>query len=181
MSRFACLVIFLACSLTVTAVSVGSRATRPYACSMDQLAFAFTEPSAPMQTQAVGFTVYNTDRTTCGLSLAISLMVKDRSALHLRVAPRTSRLTLVARNFRPHARAGVTWTYTNYCGRHPPSEQLIAHIVRVGRLEFRARGDAPPCHDRSRPVEVSVLFACPGAKGPAIAAILPRPLPLCPR
>jgi len=181
-SRFVYLVVLiLACFLMVTAGGAASRATRDYACTIDQLAFAFSEPSAPMQTQAVGFTVYNTDRTRCRLALPISLMLKDRSALHLRVAPRTSRLTLVARRFRPHARAGVTWTYTNYCGSHNPNEQLIMHIVRVHRIEFRAKGDAPPCHNQNRPIDVRVLFACPGAKGPAIAAILPRPLPLCPR
>lgn len=181
MSRFACLVLLLACSLAVTVGGAASRATSDYACSMDQLAFAFSEPSAPMQTQAVGFTVYNGDRTACRLALPISLMVKDLSPRHLRVAPRISRLTLVSRNFRAHARAGVTWTYTNYCGGNNATSQMILHIVRVRRIELRAKGDTPPCHNRNRPVDVRVLFACPGAEGPAIAAILPRPLPLCPR
>ena len=46
----------------MTAGGASSRNTRTYACAKDQLAFALSEPSAPMQTQAVGFVVYNTDR-----------------------------------------------------------------------------------------------------------------------
>lgn len=181
MSRVACLVLLLACSLTVTAGGASSRANRIYACSMNQLAFAFSEPSAPMQTQAVGFTAYNTDRTACRLALPISLMLKDSSPRHLEVAPRVSRLTLVAQEFHSHAQAGVTWTYTNYCGNHKPGKGVIMQIVRVHRIDLRAKGDAPPCHSRKQPIDVRVLFACPSARGPAIAAILPRPLPLCPR
>lgn len=181
MSRFACLILFLACSLTMTAGGASSRNTRTYACATDQLAFALSEPSAPMQTQAVGFVVYNSDRAACRLALPISLTLKDSSPRHLPVAPRSSRLTLVARRFASHAEAGVTWTYTNYCGSHNAGEQLIMYIVRVNRIELRASGHAPPCHNRKRPMVVEVLFACPNARGPAIAAVLPRPLRLCPR
>jgi hypothetical protein len=180
-SRFACLIVFLACSLTMTAGGASSRDTETYACAIDQLAFALSEPSAPMQTQAVGFVVYNTDRAACRLALPIALTLKDSSSRHLPVAPQSSRLTLVARRFGSHAKAGVTWTYTNYCGSHNAGEQLIMYSVHVKHIELRASGDAPPCHNRKRSMVVDVLFACPDARGPAIAAVLPRPLKLCPR
>jgi hypothetical protein len=133
-----------------------------------------------MQTWAVGFAVYNTGRTTCRLALPVSLTLRHRWRAPLRVEPRTSRLTLVARALRPRAEAGVTWTYENYCGRHNSNERPIVFIVHVRGIELRGRGGTPPCHGRGGPVTVRVLFACPGARGPAIDAILPRPLPLCP-
>jgi hypothetical protein len=179
-SRFACLVLIAGCSFTVTASGAASSLTRAYACSTDQLAFALPQPSAPTQTWAVGFAVYNTGRTTCRLALPLSLTLRHRSQAPLRTEPRASRLTLVAGRLRPWAEAGVTWTYENYCGRHNAGERPIVYSVRVRGIELRGRGGTPPCHDRSRPVTVRVLFACPGARGPAIDAILPRPLPLCP-
>jgi hypothetical protein len=178
MNRSACLVIVLLGSLTLTAGGSASRTSRDFACESRQLAFALPEPSAPTQTWAVGFAVYNTG-AECRLALPISLTLARRAGPPLQVAPRSSRLTLVAPTFRPHARAGVTWTYTNYCGRHNSSERPITYSVRVRGIELRGLGGAPPCLDRQRPVQASVLFACPGATGPAISSILPRPLPLC--
>lgn len=115
----------------------------------------------------------------CRLALPVSLTLGHRAGAPLQVAPRSSRLTLVARTFRPHARASVTWTYTNYCGRDNSSERPITYSIRVRGIELRGLGGTPPCLDGKRPVQVSVLFACPSATGPAISAILPRPLPLC--
>jgi hypothetical protein len=178
MNRSACLVIVVLGSLALTAGGSASRTTRDFACESRQLAFALPEPSAPMQTWAVGFAVYNTGGA-CRLALPISLTLAHRAGPPLQGAPRSSRLTLVARKFSPHARAGVTWTYTNYCGRHNSSERPITYSVRVRGIELRGLGGTPPCQSRKLPVQVRVLFACPGATGPAIAAILPRPLPLC--
>jgi hypothetical protein len=178
MNRSACLVIVLLGSLPLTPGGSASRTSRDFACESRQLAFALPEPSAPMQTWAVGFAVYNTGGA-CRLALPIALTLAHRAGPPLQVAPRSSRLTLVARKFRPHARAGVTWTYTNYCGRHNSSERPITYSVQVRGIELHGLSGTPPCHDRKRPVQVRVLFACPGATGPAIAAILPRPSPLC--
>jgi hypothetical protein len=180
-TRFACFLFIVGCSFTVTASGAAARATRADGCSTDQLAFALPQPSAPMQTRAVGFAVYNTGRRTCHLALPLSLTLSGRWDAPLGVEPQASRLTLVARKLRPRAQASVTWTYENYCGGHDSSERPIVYRVRVGGIELRGRGGTPPCHDRRRPVSVRVLFACPGARGPAIDAILPRPLPLCPR
>jgi hypothetical protein len=180
-SRVACLAL-LASVLTVTGADGSARATSPIpACSFDRLAFALTEPSPPMQSQAVGFVAHNTERTACRMALPVSLTLEDRPPRRLRVAPRVSRLTLIAGTLRSHARASVTWTYTNYCGSHDPAKGVILQTVRVGRIELRAHGDAPPCHSPTEPVDVRVLFACPSARGPAITVVLPRPLPLCPR
>ncbi len=178
MNRPACLVLVLLGSLTLTAGGSASRTARDFACESRQLAFALPEPSAPMQTWAVGFAVYNTGGA-CRLALPISLTLAHRAGPPLQVSPPSSRLTLIARNFGPHARAGVTWTYTNYCGRHNSSERPITYSVRVRGIELRGLGGTPPCQGRKRPVQLRVLFACPGATGPAIEAILPRPLPLC--
>jgi hypothetical protein len=178
MNRSACLVIVVLGSLALTAGGSASRTTRDFACESRQLAFALPEPSAPMQTWAVGFDVYNIGGA-CRLALPISLTLAHRAGPPLQAAPRSSRLTLVARKFSPHARAGVTWTYTNYCGRHNSSERPITYSVRVRGIELRGLGGTPPCQSRKRPVQVRVLFACPSATGSAIAAILPRPLPLC--
>jgi hypothetical protein len=180
MNRWACLLIVLLGSLALAAGgSAASRTSRDFACESRQLAFALPEPSAPMQARAVGFAVYNTGGA-CRLALPISLTLGNRAGHPLHVAPRSSRLTLVARTFRSHARAGITWTYTNYCGRRNSSERPITYSVRVRGIELRGLNGTPPCLGRKRPVQVSVLFACPGATGPAISAILPRPLPLCP-
>jgi hypothetical protein len=178
MNRSACLVIVLLGSLTLTAGGSASRTSRDFACESRQLAFALPEPSAPMQTSAVAFAVYNTGGA-CRLELPISLTLAHRAGAPLQVAPRNSRLTLLARTFRPHARASVTWTYTNYCGRHNSGERPITYSVRIRGIELSGLGGTPPCLDRKRPVQLSVLFACPSATGPAIGAILPRPLPLC--
>jgi hypothetical protein len=177
-SRSAYLVIVLLGSLSLTAGGSASRTTGDYECESNQLAFALPEPSAPAQTWPVGFAVYNTGRA-CRLALPISLRLVHRAGLPLPVAPRSSRLTLVARTFRPRGRASVTWTYANYCGRRSSSERPIVYSVRVLGIELRGLGGTPPCQDRKRPVQLRVLFACPGARGPAIRAILPRPLPLC--
>lgn len=181
MSRVGPVVLIVGCSLAVTPGGAASRPTRVPACLTDQLAFALPQPSAPTQKWAVGFAVHNTGRTSCRLTLPMSLTLRHRSGVRLRVVPPASRLTLLARALRPRAHAGVTWTYANYCGRHNSSERPIVYSVRVGGIELRGRGGTPPCHDRRRPVYLSVLFACPDATGPAIAAILPRRLPLCPR
>jgi hypothetical protein len=181
MSRFAYLVLVLGCSFTVTASGAASRSSRAYACSSDQLAFALPQPSPPSQTQAVGFAVYNTGRTTCRLALPLSLTLGHRSGARLRVEPRASRLTLIAERLRPRAKAQVAWSYQNYCGRDNSSERPIVYRIRVAGIDLRGRGGTPPCLNRRQPVSVRVLIACPGARGPAVEAILPRPLPLCPR
>jgi hypothetical protein len=147
MYRSACLVIVLLGFLILTAGGSASRMSRAFVCESRQLAFALPEPSAPMQTSAVGFAVYNTGGA-CRLALPVSLTLGHRAGAPLQVVPRSSRLTLVARTFRPHARAGVTWTYTNYCGRHNSSERPITYSVRVRGIELRGLGGTPPCLDR---------------------------------
>lgn len=179
MSRFAPVVLILGCSLAVTAGGAASRPTRVHVCDFEQLAFALTQPSPPTQSQAVGLAVYNTAHE-CRLALPVSLTVAHRSGRPLRVTPHASRLTLLDRTFGRRAWAGVTWTTHNYCGRER-SDKPILYIVRVGPIQVRGTDGAPPCHARTTPVSVVVLFACPRARGPAIDAILPRPLPLCPR
>jgi hypothetical protein len=171
--------IALACSLTLGSSGVASRKRRLPVCGTGQLAFSLPGPPAPSQTEAVGLDVHNIGTTACRLALPISLRLA-RAGERMRVSPRTSRLTLVTRRFAPHARAWVAWTYANYCGRHNSSDRPIAHIVQVPGLELRGRGGTPPCVDRRQPTGLDVRFACPGAKGPAIRAILPRPLELCP-
>ena len=164
-------------------VGVGGRGSQPVAvqqCRLWQLAFSFSGPPAPTQTQAVGLEVHNTGGM-CRLELPVSLTLAHREGRTLHVSPRTSRLTLVARILRPRGRAWVTWTYANYCGRHNWSDRPVVHIVRVPGIEIREFGGLPPCLNPKRAVALTVLFACPGARGPAIEAILPRPTPLCPR
>jgi hypothetical protein len=179
-NRLASFVLLLGCSLAGTAGNAAST-NQVHRCSTDQLAYALPQRSAPSQTWAVGFAVFNTGRTSGRLMLPLSLALGHRSQEPLRVLPRESRLTLIAPVLRPLAQAGVTWTYTNYCGGHESSERPIVYTVRVSGVELRGRAGTAPCRSQRLPVRLSVLFACPGAKGPAIAAILPRPLPLCPR
>jgi hypothetical protein len=168
----------LGCALSLAASGAASRG--PYSCDREQLAFALPQVSPPMQTWAVGFAVHNTG-PRCRLALPVSLTLAHRSGRPLRVVPRRSRLTLVARSFGPRARAGVTWTYWNYCGPDRSIERAVTHVVRVAGIQLRGAGGTPPCHAPAQPVRLSVLFACPGATGPAIRAVLPRPSQLCPR
>jgi hypothetical protein len=169
----------LGCSLAFGASGAVSQQSQRSACGIEQLAFSFPGPPAATQTEAVGLAVHNTG-VTCRLTLPVSLTLAHRSGRPLRVAPHVSRLTLVARTFAPRARAWVTWLYGNYCGRHNSSDRPIVHIVRIADIELREFGGTPPCHDQARPASLTVLFACPAAKGPAIRSILPRPLELCP-
>jgi hypothetical protein len=157
----------------------GSASRQVAVCQMEQLAFTLPRPSAPMQHGAVGFGVHNTGRE-CRLALSLSLTLLDRRGRPLRASPRRSVLTLVARTFGPRAQAGVIWEYTNYCGTYKPGQSPIRQVVRVAGIELRGSGGAAPCYVPGSPLEVSVLFACPGARGPAIDAVTPRPLPLCP-
>jgi hypothetical protein len=178
-NRFAGAVLVpLVCVLGLTAS--GTAARREFRCDPDQLAFALPQPSPPMQTWAVGFAVHNTG-PTCRLGLPVSLALAHRSGRPLRVSPRSSRLTLVDPSFGARAKSGVTWTYSNYCGSRDGSTRSVVHVVRAAGIELRGAGGTPPCHAPAYPIRLRVLFACPGARGPAIRAILPRPLPLCPR
>ena len=179
MRRSAPVAIALLSSLTLAAGGSASRTTPTSACDDRQLAFALPVPSPPQQQQAVGFAVHNTGRA-CRLALPISLTLAHRPGLRsLRLAPRVSRLTLVARAFAPRSQAQVVWAYANYCDGHNSSERPIMYTVRVRGIELRGFGGTAPCNNRTAPVQLGVLFACPGATGPAISAILPRPLPLC--
>jgi hypothetical protein len=151
------------------------------ACSPRDLAFALPATSAPHQSQALGFAASNVGATACRLELPLVLTLRPRFREPLRVSPAASRLRLVAPRLGPRARATVSWTYTNYCGRYDSWREPILYTVAVAGIELRGRSGAAPCHASGAPVSLGVLFACPGARGPAIEAILPRPLPLCPR
>lgn len=173
------IVVAIGCLLSVGVGGGGSQPVAVQQCGLGQLAFSFSGPPAPTQTQAVGFDVRNTGGR-CRLALPVSLTLAHREGRTLHVSPRTSRLTLVARTFRARGRAWVTWTYANYCGKHNSSDGPIVRIVRVPGVEMREFGGTPPCLNPKRAVRLTVLFACPSARGPAIEAILPRPIPLCP-
>jgi hypothetical protein len=173
------LVVALGCLVIVGAGGSVPGSASADECGYSQLAFSLPGPPAPSQTQAVGLDVHNTGRA-CRLELPVSLALSHRAGKPMRVSPRLSRLTLVAGMFKPRQRAWVTWTYANYCGRHNSSERPVVHVLRTAGIELREYGGTPPCHDPRRPVGLDVLFACPGARGPAVRAILPRPLKLCP-
>jgi hypothetical protein len=171
-------VLSFVCALGLDASGATSR--RVYRCDTQQLAFALPAVSPPMQTWPVGFSVHNTG-PTCRLALPVSLALAHRSGRPLRVAPRRSRLTLVDPSFGPRGQAKVTWTYQNYCGSRDTSLRSVVHIVRVAGIQLRGAGGTPPCHAPASPIRLTVLVACPRAKGPAVGAILPRRFPLCPR
>jgi hypothetical protein len=175
MRRLLCLVVALSPFILTAS---GGATHQNSLCGMEHLAFTLPEVSAPMQSGAVGFGVHNTGRA-CRLALPISLTLLDSGGRPLKTTPRRSVLTIVAGNFGARAQATVVWAYTNYCGTYNPGQQPIRQVVRVAGIELRGSGSGASCYTPSLPLRVSVLFACPGARGPAIDAVTPRPLPLC--
>jgi hypothetical protein len=168
-----------ALALAVNAPSAVDAASRDVpTCRSDDLAFSLPAGTPPSQTEVVLLAVVNVDRQ-CRLELPVTLALELRDGSRIRTSPARSELTLAASRFDRHDRAWVSWTYANYCGEHNSSDEPIVLDVRLPDIELRGFGGTPPCNVRRLPTDLRVFRACPGARGPAIRAILPRPMPLC--
>jgi len=120
--------------------------------------------------------------TACRLALPISLTLRHVDGRPLAVRGGTSRLTLTARRLAKGGRAYAIWTYTNYC--FPDSKFAGSKVLELFRLAgrvLRVKGGGAPCNRPGQPLSLQLLFACPSAHGPAVEAVTPRSLPLCPR
>jgi hypothetical protein len=168
----------LGCVTIVAQSGAAPPAEQRSVCRDAQLAFALPAVSAPHQHGAVGLSVHNTGRT-CQLRLPVTLTLSGRHS-RIVVSPRVSRLTLTG-TLRARGRAFVTWAYRNYCGGDKPGQLPVRYRVGVHGIELSSASTGAECYDRRLPVAVSVLFACPGATGPAISEVTSRRFPLCPR
>ena len=175
----------LAIAASFLLLMVASRATAGTpgisVCASDQLAVGRAEASPPQQHQAAGLEIHNTG-APCRLALRISLTLRHLDGRSLEVAGGTSRLTLTSRRLTTGGRAFAVWAYTNYCSPDSPlAGPKVTETFRLADRVLRLSGGGAPCNRPGHPLDLRLLFACPSAFGPAVEAVTPRRLPLCPR